>query len=276
MLSPKVLLISAVLLFMALGIKVSIPFATTQLSLLWSFFLTCLKPLYLYIIINTIIISIVASSMYHRPETTPPPLPAYKMTSPPSTRVRKVKPVLVEEQEEEEKAIDPGMPLMRMDSTEFPPEYPSPTEKPLISAKFGHRKTLKSNTEGGRALRVARPKRHETFENTWKTITEGRPMPLRRHMKKCNTWQNRGSTGPLESTPVTVEKSETFNDRTNQAEVSVSVPVSGGKLLRKEPSLSQDELNRRVEAFIKKFNHDMRLERQKSLNRLMQMNEMTD
>ena len=64
-----------------------------------------------------------------------------------------------EQAEEEEKAIDLGVvddsvevstltPLTTMDSTEIPPEYLSPTEKPLVSARFGHRKPPKSTPEG--------------------------------------------------------------------------------------------------------------------------------
>lgn len=45
---------------------------------------------------------------------------------------------------------------------------------------------------------------------------------------------------------------------------------SGGKL-KKDPSLGQEELNKRVEAFINKFNEDMRLQRQESLNQYMEM-----
>ncbi|KAL8105575.1 hypothetical protein AgCh_029397 [Apium graveolens] len=41
--------------------------------------------------------------------------------------------------------------------------------------------------------------------------------------------------------------------------------------LRKDPSLSQDELNKRAEAFINKFKVDMRLQRKESLNRIIKM-----
>ena len=131
---------------------------------------------------------------------------------------------------------------------------------------------------GARALRVAKPKRHETLENTWKAITEGRAMPLSRHMKKSDTWENHGRDIHVDSLGSLVKKSETFKDRTNQVAtealaLSVGPGPGPGKphLLRKEPSLSQDELNRRVEAFIKKFNEEMRLQRQESLNQYKEM-----
>lgn len=110
------------------------------------------------------------------------------------------------------------------------------------------------------------PKRHETLENTWKAITEGRSMPLSRHMKKCDTWQNRTDTGPPEP-----EDEDEEEATTTSSSVSVCETFNFNKAgrLRKEPSLSQDELNRRVEAFIHKFNQQMRLQRQESLNHYM-------
>ena len=112
-------------------------------------------------------------------------------------------------------------------------------------------------------MRVAKPKRHETLENTWKAITEGRAMPLSRHMKKSDTWENHGRDLHVDSVGGLVKKSETFKDRTNQA-APEALTLSTGPgplkpiLLRKEPSLSQEELNWQVDAFIKKFNEEMR------------------
>ncbi|PHU19135.1 hypothetical protein BC332_10286 [Capsicum chinense] len=119
-------------------------------------------------------------------------------------------------------------------------------EKPLVSSRFSQRKPLtRSSPQGAKSLRVARVKRQETLETTWKKITEGRHVPLTRHFNKMDTWrhQNRGSESPVQNT----------------------------KRTTLEPSPSQDELNRRVEAFIKKFNEEMRLQRERSLQKYMEM-----
>lgn len=126
---------------------------------------------------------------------------------------------------------------------------------------------------------MTKPKRHDTLENTWKTITEGRAMPLTRHLKKSDTWENHGHGRQIDLDHESImKKSETFKDRTNYQPsppppppVNNSSPASTGGKLKKESSLGQDELNRRVEAFIKKFNEEMRLQRQESLRQYQEM-----
>ncbi|KAF5728648.1 hypothetical protein HS088_TW21G00797 [Tripterygium wilfordii] len=142
------------------------------------------------------------------------------------------------------------------------PEILLPAEK--ISAPFGHREPVKAIPEGGKASKVSKPQRHETLENTWKAITDGRAMLLTGHLEKSDAWENHGrrSSFDVEDPPL-VKKSETFTDRTNyETPPATESPVEP----RKEPSVSQDELNRRVEAFIKKVNEEMRLQREESLN----------
>ncbi|XWS19533.1 hypothetical protein CRYUN_Cryun31cG0024100 [Craigia yunnanensis] len=320
MFSLKVLFISTGVLGIALGLKVSVPlvleFSVSQAPLLWSTFRSWLKPPYLYLIINGIIIIIAASSLFHqnngekdqteqmqrRSKISVDQQPAleYEMKScldfgsvessafvyeqklrgeEVETRVfEEESNVAVEDDRDggDEFVISKSewIPPRRMDSSEIPSDVKFPPEKPQASSRFGHRKPVKANPEGGRALRVAKPKRHETLENTWKMITEGRAMPLTRHLKKSDTWENHGrdiNVEALADSPL-MKKSETFRDRTNYQLPTVQVsssPVSGK--LRKEPSLSQEELNRRVEAFIKKFNDEMRLQRQESLNQYMEM-----
>lgn len=145
------------------------------------------------------------------------------------------------------------------------------SERPPASSRFGHhrRPAKASPIEGGKALRVTQPKRQETLESTWRAITEGRHIPLKRHLKKSDTWENQcrqiNLLDDLSPSPSTVKKSETFKDRTNY-----SPPPVPSSRLKKDPSLSQDELNRRVEAFINKFNQDMRLQRQQSIQQFME------
>ncbi|KAF9611631.1 hypothetical protein IFM89_034102 [Coptis chinensis] len=141
--------------------------------------------------------------------------------------------------------------------------------KPPVSGRFGHRKIAKGSPEGGKSLRVTKPKRHQdTLENTWKMITEGRSIPLARHLKKSDTWEMHSSNhnaGPQAH----MKKSGTFN---NDGNMSSSLTRSSGlSKLKKEPSLSQDDLNRRVESFINKFNEEMRLQRLESLNSYKEM-----
>ncbi|CAH2047878.1 unnamed protein product [Thlaspi arvense] len=143
-----------------------------------------------------------------------------------------------------------------------------PTEKPLVSSRFGHRKLMKTNPEGGRALRVTKPKRNETLENTWKMITEGKSTPLTRQLYRRSDTFSRGDSGASGEAKPVYKKSETFRDRTNYYQSQEKAATTTGKAkgkLRKEPSLSQDELNRRVEAFINKFNEEMKLQRMESL-----------
>ncbi|KAK6932491.1 protein of unknown function DUF4408 [Dillenia turbinata] len=385
LLTLKVVLISSGVAFLALLLKLSIPaildFAVYSVPIIWTSFLSWLKPPYLYVIINGIIITIAASSRFHRkspahdddfsPEIPSPakilsdPAPGFSyetvtvkssseqiltdsaITESPEVTfgyddtilaknqleiptefvykeavgatdsdmpaydavleknqvqipsdldeeiVKSVDKVVlvVEEDEADEFVISRSTwtPPARMDSTESLSDIAFlPAEKPLVSSRFGHhRRAPKSTPEGGKALRVSKPKRHETLENTWKTITEGRAMPLTRHLRKCDTWETHNhsiisSPQDLSPSPDHMKKSATLKDRTNYPPPPPpSPPLSSsshqnaspgsGTRLRKEPSLSQDELNRRVEAFIKKFNEEMRLQRQESLNQYWEM-----
>ncbi|KAK9065324.1 hypothetical protein SSX86_016707 [Deinandra increscens subsp. villosa] len=166
------------------------------------------------------------------------------------------------------------------------PEFSFPVKEKqrLVTFRFAHnRKPSKNIPEGVRGLRVLKPKKHETLDSTWKMITEGRRMPPTRQFRKSDTFENLHYDLPSdESTAAAiakvVKKSETLKDRTvfenqnhyTQPLIKNNSPDSAGNL-KKDLSLSQDELNRRVEAFIKKFNDDMRMQRQESLTRYMEM-----
>ncbi|EOY12795.1 PREDICTED: uncharacterized protein LOC18593823 [Theobroma cacao] len=308
MLSLKTALISTGIISIAIFFKVSLPLVsellTSGIPSTYSLVLSFLRPPYLYLLINCIIISIVASSkLQHKAETQQSPspeivLPAVKVSSEVysseysygsdtsarvvvaedlSTVEESKEAVVVDGGDEEEEQVKvvmslPPPPPARSESMELVMSLLNEKagEKPPVSKRFGQRKAVKAASEG-KALRVSKPKRHDTLESTWKTITEGRPMPLTRHLKKSDTWEQRAQkdpNAPPPPLPHTVKKSDTFNERPNGTSLTRS---SGSGKLKKDPSLSQDDLNRRVEAFIKKFNEEMRLQRQESWNQYQEM-----
>ncbi|KAJ6376446.1 hypothetical protein OIU76_025568 [Salix suchowensis] len=294
MLSLKVALISTGLLSLAVILKLSVvpfvtDFAVSELPIMYSSVISWLQPPFLYLVINCIIISILASSKLQLQN---PSQEQQVLLSPADIIVPPV-PMTVEEEDisvldktviVEDCAVESGEVYeieaekaapCRSDSIECLIEKDQNKEKPMVSARLGRRKSLKGVPEGGgkaAALGVSRPKRHDTLENTWKTITDGRPLPLARHHKKSDTWDS-----PLRhehaSPPKTMMKkrSETFNDSISSGSEKLSRSPHGSGKLRKEPSPSQDELNKRVEAFINKFNEEMRLQRQRSLDQYQQM-----
>lgn len=356
MLSVKIFLISTIVLSAAIMLKVSAPavtdFAVSEVPSIWNGVVSWLKPPYLYLIINCIIITIVASSkLQNKLDENSSPAPSVvspensaqfhpiKDVSPAAdyyspvlhdlngavlknqavearpivyeyptagvydAKVEKVSVVnpyshvdartsenvtsfnvnaftypepneVVAEKDDFVISKSSRAPVMRQDSIDYSISGNS-AERPPASARFAHRKNVKSTPEGSGkgALRVSKPRRQDTLESTWKTITEGRAMPLTRHLRKSDTWETHGGRNPVVTPPQQkMKKSETFNDRTTPDSLPLLTPSPGGSgKLKKEPSLSQDELNRRVEAFIKKFNEDMRLQRQQSLQQYTQM-----
>lgn len=125
----------------------------------------------------------------------------------------------------------------------------------------------------------------DTMDATWKAITGGgNQKPKKKPLKKSGTWnapqpppsppppprrsvamQRLDSEEVLPTSPKWKElrKAETFND-------AVSLIRRGG-LIRRDPSMSLEEFNQKVEAFIKKSNDNMRLERQESHQRFLDM-----
>ncbi|KAL2495919.1 hypothetical protein Fot_39676 [Forsythia ovata] len=352
MFSLKIALISTSVLGAAVMLKVSFPaitdFAVYDVPSIYNVVVSWLRPPYLYLVINCIIITIVASSKLqskkHDLSPSPPTAPLDTMVhlqpQPVVPIVKNIQTnynlateykyndVVLSNNNGYEEELGKGLgfdaylhsdasiidnetaftasivaPVAAVfkegvmsnkenecvisKSTWMPPanedsaEYYTPNEKPPASARFGHRKNVKASPEGGKSLLgVSKAKKQDTLESTWKTITEGRAMPLTRHLRKSDTWErdnhhSHGSRGQqqLEKTPQKMTKAETFNDRTNATSPLLTPSPGGSGLgkLRKEPSLGQDELNKRVEAFIKKFNEDMRLQRQESLNQYMEM-----
>ncbi|KAJ9562778.1 hypothetical protein OSB04_007938 [Centaurea solstitialis] len=347
--SLKLAVLSATVLSTAVMINLMTPFIMNNTSIpdfrtVWMSLVSWLKPPYLYVVINCIIITIVASSRMHSSKLEDSPQrqiyvePRFATDLPfePAAAVKVVAPVQVEvvpqfyrhpevepfdgmkevvgggtiddrkfgevsegdlRDEDMKVAMEAYEEITKkmtdkyvISKSSWTPLEKSrvdlsfPVEKPPASARFGHRKPSKASPEGGRTLGVAKPKRQDTLETTWKTITEGRSVPLTRHLRKSDTWETHGQSRHNSSDdnhhPERMTKSDTFDvSLVGGGSSSRKPPPPQSKLsrsggsgrLKKEPSLGQEELNRRVEAFIKKFNEDMRLQRQESLNQYMEM-----
>lgn len=118
----------------------------------------------------------------------------------------------------------------------------------------------------------------DTMEATWRAIKEGGKKAQKKQLNKSETWpQPQTVVGAQENSNIDAEedmesstaawkdlrKSMTFND-------TISIRRRGG-LIRKDPSVNLEEFNRRVEDFIDKFNKEMRLQRQESEQRYLDM-----
>ncbi|KAL8512084.1 hypothetical protein ACS0TY_018518 [Phlomoides rotata] len=224
----RIILISKVMLISLCVLSAAIMLTLTDFApAIYNGVVSWLKPPFMYLVINCIIISIVASSKFLSPEED-------DLSETMATFVKSYPAA-----EDGAVVIDP-----RVKVEEKSLDFNKENEYVMLkSTRFSPRRNVKVSPLGGRrVLGVLKAKKQqETLESTWKTITEGRP----RHLRKSEDHK-------------TMKKSKTFDDRSSSTDSNSS-------------SLSQDELNRRVEAFINKFNQEMRLQRQQSLDHYRQI-----
>ncbi|CAF1895989.1 hypothetical protein HID58_046340 [Brassica napus] len=258
-----------------------------------------LKPPYLYLVINCIIVSIVATSKLTNKSSsnievsdfseavTVVPVPSdidagYLNVSHQAVgedndpTVEDVPLVIDDDKQLETEKLkpksdwsEPEKPRPSSDWSEPETEKPKqPSDSPEVSRvklsrkppRYSKQKSLKMSAEGGVGDKKP-PRRQDTLETTWKKITEGHSTPLTKHLTKSDTWQERShvQSSSEKSAKHKMTKSENLND--------INAPTE----LKREPSPGQEELNRRVEAFIKKFNEEMRLQRLESLSKNKEM-----
>ncbi|GFP97380.1 hypothetical protein PHJA_001882100 [Phtheirospermum japonicum] len=266
----KVLLLSAGAACLAVVIKSTVPVLCSDVVSSW------LKPPYLYILVNAIIITIAASSRFHRIQSgphdqshdhhlisvkTPPPsdftsssFTTLAVEPPPAEYeggeiVVELRPVIVN-----------GLQVLADAESLTAPETllsaAAVREEPLVSSRSGHRKPIRS-TSHRNGVRTPKVAKHETLDSIWKKITEGAPRATHEIPQEVRR-KLVARLPPPDCLVDHVPKSKSAKERRSKDPLRI----------RSEPSLSQDELNRRAEAFIKKVNEEMRLERETLLDKM--------
>ncbi|KAH7529425.1 hypothetical protein FEM48_Zijuj05G0182700 [Ziziphus jujuba var. spinosa] len=245
---------------------------------LWISCGSCLFPLYIYIFLNFIIITMAASSFQHPNQK--------NLFSSSSSSSSKVKKQLIqseqskvqndqinwnsfhisqeEEEEDQEKhsvsvsteepiSITPSDPIDISTFADDPLPETDTAENPMIDS--GEITTEKPEEED---------EFDDTLEATWNAVTEKESKPKGRQLKKSDTWDvpprvvgiKPEVENPAARARGELKKSETFTDRVTMI---------------RDKSMSQEELYERAEAFIKKLKQDMRLQRQEANQRFMEM-----
>ncbi|KAL3741918.1 hypothetical protein ACJRO7_017402 [Eucalyptus globulus] len=274
MASLKALLVSAGAVSITVALRASVPSNSDRLAALLSWF----RPPYLFVIVNGIIVAIAATSRCFRH-----PQPEAAAAAP--RRIAVVEEIQVVEapapafdefKDFEEKRVvvvegngagfgggdgyngdcEGERKVAFGRSASAPRKQVDSSEKALVSPRLVRRKAANGDRlQGGKILRKPLRRSNESMENVWKAIVEAGGA------KSTTTWPVKADETDCQISllgsppPSSMQKSATFRDRTNQ--------------LRKE--MSPDELNRRAEAFINRFNEEMRLQRQESLNQFKEM-----
>ncbi|CAH8358447.1 unnamed protein product [Eruca vesicaria subsp. sativa] len=236
-----------------------------------------LKPPYLYLVINCIIVSIVATSkLTHKPSSNNDFSEVVPLPSDIVIRYLNVAHDYTELVDNDPTVKDLSQVVegdkVKVDDVD---DHKPATEKPKLTSdsletsrvklsrkppRYSQQKSLKTSAQGGGDKKP--PRRQDTLETTWKKITEGHSTPLTKHLTKSDTWQERShvrSSSEKSAKQKKMTKSENLDD--------INAPTE----LKREASPGQEELNRRVEAFIKKFNEEMRLQRLESLAKINKM-----
>ncbi|KAG1355206.1 hypothetical protein COCNU_07G013180 [Cocos nucifera] len=130
---------------------------------------------------------------------------------------------------------------------------PSPPAEPVIPPETAEEEVASSSDDDG----------DNSMDATWRAITEGGRRPGKAVLKKSQTWEKCKEVKVVGGKTVgkrEMRKSETFKEKAKAI-------VEEGWRRRDVLVVSQEELFRRVETFIKKHHENLALQRQESEQR---------
>ncbi|XP_040366522.1 uncharacterized protein LOC121050498 [Rosa chinensis] len=248
----------------------------------------CLSPLYIYIILNFIIIIIAASSTFQNQKQKHPSSVPSSYTS--INNLNNAKTTSTDHEDDCCTVID-GTAEYNSNNIESSSHSENATTSPLpslLTHQFSNEMiswhdihiVQQASTEEEESIRTnpspeepsssedscltEKPVTEEevednTLDTTWNAIMERQGKPICKHLKKSETWDTPPRTTGLVRMAWArkeLKKSDTFSDRVSMI---------------REKSMTQDELNQRAEAFINKINNQIRLQRLESDQRFRDM-----
>ncbi|XP_047951275.1 uncharacterized protein LOC125196706 isoform X2 [Salvia hispanica] len=302
-----IIMILAVLV--SAGAIISIAMAVNVIPAIWSLVLPWLRPPYLHILINGIIIAIATASRFCRSQTPPPatrsqhlisvktPPPAYYADYSPPPEVRDVaevpeayesedavmdlKPVMVnglevgadaEEDEGEDNALDGSTLTYNHPLPEkFSPVDPTGNvpERKAALDEVPERLAPYRHTRKSKSFRERESPRSRRNSNRRIEAYLDRSLT-------CNSLSPQNQIGNIpprvEAREEEYETLESAWKRITENASQTQIESTSMLMIEKAVSPSVDELHQRVEAFIKKVNNEIRLHRQNSSNQYIQLN----
>ncbi|PON68274.1 hypothetical protein TorRG33x02_262560 [Trema orientale] len=291
-------MVSTLTLVKAAVIPYAVDLALSTVPQIWmSFRSWVMSPLYIYIVVNFIIVAIAATSTFQPRNDNDSSSNDNNKKTDHSIQSQQQKVQLQEDKTASNTLTDilfAGDPSPEINSGEDTGGYPitktrnhgEEEEEKRVSTIVGGRllagdksPETKSGAYSGENPMTRTEEEEEedssTLEATWKAIMAGRKL------KKSESWdvaprlaragghddddddnqvkmkmKMKGEDDPVSWARREMRKSDTFSDRVS---------------LRREKSMSPEELNQRAEAFIKKVNNDIRLQRLESDQRFLDM-----